>query len=117
MHEVSLVQSLFDQIDRAIAPHGCGPGGVRKVAVRIGDLAGVERDLFRTAYEGCRTERGYRSAEMDIVTEPARWTCKECNSHIVSEGALRCASCDGEVLLSAGGGIFLDRIEMEVADV
>ncbi len=117
MHEVSLVQALFDQIDRAIAPHPCGPGGVRTITVRIGELAGVERDLFRTAYEGCRTERGYRLAEMDIVNERAQWTCKTCTSQVLSEDALRCAGCDGEVALSAGGGIFLDRIEMEVADV
>jgi hydrogenase nickel incorporation protein HypA/HybF len=117
VHEVSLVQSLFDQLDHAIAPHACGPGGVRRVTVRIGALAGVERDLFRTAYEGCRSDRGFRSAELEIVEEPTQWTCTVCTTHEVSEDALRCAHCDGEVELSAGGGIYLDRVEMEVADV
>ena len=49
MHEYSLVQAMFDQIgdvvraNRALA--------VRRVHVRIGRLAGVEPELFRTAYD------------------------------------------------------------------
>src|SRR6185369_13956851 len=60
MHEVSLVQALFDQIDRAIEPHP--PAAVRQLTVRIGTLAGVDGELFQTAFEGCKQERGYLAA-------------------------------------------------------
>lgn len=115
MHEVSLVHALFDQADRAIAPHP--PGAVRKVTVRIGTLAGVENDLFATAFEGCRTERGYSGAELAIVDEAAEWRCRACSASVAPGGPLRCASCDGEARLSAGGEIVLERLELEVMDV
>ena len=55
MHEYSLIQAMFDQIgdamraNRAIA--------VRRVHVRIGRFAGVEPELFRTAYDVFRVKR------------------------------------------------------------
>jgi hydrogenase nickel incorporation protein HypA/HybF len=115
VHEVSLVHALFDQADRAIAPHPCN--AVRQMKVRIGELAGVDSELFRTAFEGCRTERGYADAALEIVEENAAWTCAACGAAVAAGGPLRCASCDGEARLSAGGDLILDRVELEVVDV
>ena len=69
MHEVSLVQALFDQADRAIPPHPSAD--VREVTVCIGSLAGVECALFRSAFEGCKDDRGYANARLIIVELPA----------------------------------------------
>jgi Zn finger protein HypA/HybF involved in hydrogenase expression len=69
MHEVSLVQALFDQADRAILPHPSAD--VRQVTVCIGALAGVEGALFRSAFEGCKDERGYGNASLVIVELPS----------------------------------------------
>jgi Zn finger protein HypA/HybF involved in hydrogenase expression len=69
MHEVSLVQALFDQADRAILPYPSGD--VRQVTVCIGALAGVECALFRSAFEGCKDDRGYGQATLVIVEAPA----------------------------------------------
>ena len=115
MHEVSLVHALFDQADRAIAPHPCE--AVRLVRVRIGALAGVDCELFRTAFDGCRAERGYAAAALDIVTEGAAWTCASCGASVGRDGPLRCAACDGEARLEAGGDLVLERVELEVVDV
>jgi hydrogenase nickel incorporation protein HypA/HybF len=115
MHEVSLVQSLFDQADRAIAPHPTA--AVCRVTVRIGKLAGVECELFRTAFEGCKAERGYAVAALEIIEEAAAWTCAECGAAVPEGGPLRCRSCDGVPTLSAGGELILQRLELETADV
>ncbi|CAN5921997.1 hypothetical protein BH11MYX4_BH11MYX4_27900 [soil metagenome] len=115
MHEVSLVDALFDQADRAITPHP--PGAVRQLTVRIGELAGVDCELFRTAFDGCRAERGYASAALSIVEEKAAWRCAACGAAVAPGGPLRCAVCDGEARLSAGGELILDRVELEVVDV
>ena len=115
MHEVSLVQALFDQTDRAIAPHP--PLAVRQLTVRIGALAGVECELFRTAFDACRAERGYGVAVLQIVEEPAAWTCTACGAVVRTGRPLRCSSCDGVAKLSAGGDLILDRVELEVVDV
>jgi hydrogenase nickel incorporation protein HypA/HybF len=68
MHEVSLVHALFDQADRAVRSHA--PRDVRLVRVRIGAMSGVEPELFVTAFDGVRTERGYAAAELEVVHAP-----------------------------------------------
>lgn len=115
MHEVSLVEALFDQADRAIAPHPAT--AVRQVRVRIGELAGVDHELFRTAFEGCKTGRGYPAAALEIVGEPAAWACEICGTCIAAAEPLRCAACDGNARLAAGGDLVLQRLELEVNDV
>jgi Zn finger protein HypA/HybF involved in hydrogenase expression len=87
------------------------------MTVRIGELAGVDCELFRTAFDGCRVERGFGAAALDIVEESAAWTCAVCGQAVAHGGPLRCLSCGGEARLAAGGELMLDRIELEVADV
>ncbi len=115
MHEVSLVEALFDQVDRAIGAHP--RGAVREVTVRIGALAGVDATLFHTAFDGCRGERGYGAARLAVVDVPASWRCAACGRAIAAGEALRCAACDGDATLAAGGEIILARVELEFIDV
>ena len=70
MHEVSLVHALFDHADRALSTHA--PSAVRVLAVRVGALAGVEPELFATAFEIVRGERGYASATLELLNAPGR---------------------------------------------
>lgn len=114
MHEVSLVHALFDQLDRAIAPHP--PHAVRLVAVRVGELAGVEPTLLRTAFEGCRGERGFAGAELVLTDERAAWACRACGAAVPAGGPLQC-SCGGDARLDAGDALVFDRVELEVVDV
>jgi Zn finger protein HypA/HybF involved in hydrogenase expression len=115
MHEVSLVHALFDETDRAIAPHPSA--AVRQLKVRVGELAGVEGELFRTAFDGCRAERGYAAAQLELVFEPACWSCRTCGAKVAVGEVLHCADCGGDVALSAGASLFLDRVELELSDV
>lgn len=87
------------------------------MTVRIGELAGVDCELFRTAFDGCRSDRGYAAAALVIVEENAAWTCAACGAAVAPGGPLRCGSCGGEAKLSAGGDLILDRVELEVIDV
>ncbi|HXX67667.1 MAG TPA: hydrogenase maturation nickel metallochaperone HypA [Polyangiaceae bacterium] len=115
MHEASLVQALFDRVDTAICPHP--PAAVRSLTVRIGELAGVDADLFRTAFEVCRDARGYAAAKLQVTVESACWACRDCRVALGRGEPLQCPACGGPVTLSSGGGLFVDRVEMEVIDV
>jgi hydrogenase nickel incorporation protein HypA/HybF len=115
MHELSLAESLFDLADRAVGAHPVS--AVRRVVVRIGELAGVERELFETAFEARRAGRGYGAAKLAIVEEVASWSCVACGAVSAAEGPLRCGACDGDLRLAAGGELVLERLELEVADV
>lgn len=114
MHELSLVHALFDQADRAVAAHG--PDRVRRVEVTIGALAGVEVELFRTAFGVARAERGYALAELAIELVPAEHRCSGCGARIEEGAPLTCA-CGGRVALTRGGDLILKRLELEVPDV
>ena len=64
MHEYSLVQAMFDQIDEVVCARRAV--AVRRVRVRIGPLAGVEPALFRTAYEVFRVKTVCADAPLEI---------------------------------------------------
>lgn len=65
MHEYSLVQSMFDQIGAIVRDQGAL--SVRRVRVRIGAAAGVETELFRTAYDVFRVRTFCDEAPLEIL--------------------------------------------------
>jgi hydrogenase nickel incorporation protein HypA/HybF len=94
------------------------PGAiVHRLHVRIGELAGVELDLLRTAFETFRGHTVCDRAELALVLVPATWRCTPCDRIIAPGAVLRCPSCDRPARLDAGDEIILERIEMEVPDV
>jgi hydrogenase nickel incorporation protein HypA/HybF len=64
MHEYSLVQSMFEQIEGVA--HTLGAISVRRVRVTIGSRAGVEPGLFRTAYDVFRVKTICEDAPLEI---------------------------------------------------
>ena len=115
MHEVSLVEALYDEAERAIRPHRLD--AVRAVRVRVGALAGVDPELLRLAFEGTRAERGLGRATLEVVWEPTDWRCPACGAAVTDGAVLVCAECGGPVTLAGGDALVLERIELEVRDV
>jgi Zn finger protein HypA/HybF involved in hydrogenase expression len=115
MHEVSLVHALFDQVDGALVNH---PGAtLRQITVRIGTRAGVEFDLFRTAFEATKELRGHPVADLRVDVEAAAYRCVDCGAVVLPGDVLSCAECQGKARLTQGGDLILERMELEVSDV
>lgn len=115
MHEVSLIQALFAEVERALAPHTGAV--VDAIHVRVGELAGVDPELFRMAYDAFRSAGPLARAELFVISEPATWSCPVCLVELPRGTPLTCGRCGEAARLTAGGDIFLDRIEAEVSDV
>lgn len=115
MHELSLVEAMFDEADAAIAPHA--PAEVRRVTLRVGALAGVEVTLLRTAFDGCRELRGYVHATLEVIDDPAEWRCQGCGEARSHAAPAWCASCGAPLRLVRGDALVLERLELEVRDV
>jgi hydrogenase nickel incorporation protein HypA/HybF len=69
MHEYSLMQAMFDRIGDVIVAERAR--SVRRVRVRIGTDAGVEPELFRTAYDVFRVKTLCADAPLVIVNVEA----------------------------------------------
>jgi hydrogenase nickel incorporation protein HypA/HybF len=65
VHEYSLVEAMFDQIGIVVrSRHALS---VRRVRVQIGPLAGVDPELFKTAYDVCRVRTFCERAPLEIT--------------------------------------------------
>ena len=113
MHEYSLVENLVTRVEQearrrqALAIH--------RLSVRIGELSGVDPELFRTAYETFRAGTICADAPLTLTRVAASWSCPRCKSPIARGAVLRCAACDVPAQLDEGSdALTLDGIEMEV---
>jgi hydrogenase nickel incorporation protein HypA/HybF len=113
MHEYSLVQTLLRRVEEEA--RGRGAVAVHRLAVRVGELSGVDPELFRTAYETFREGTICARAPLALTRVPASWSCPSCGAVIPRGAPLRCEACHAPARLDDGGdALMLDRIEMEV---
>lgn len=111
MHEYSLVRAMADRVEQEA--HARSATAVRRIAVRIGALSGVEPELFATAFTLCR-EGLLAGAELEIRRSEAAWACPECGAGIPAGAVLRCTACGTPARMASGDEILLEQIEMEV---
>jgi hydrogenase nickel incorporation protein HypA/HybF len=115
VHEYSIVASLIDRVQQEAALHG--GSRVHRLHVKIGELAGVEVDLLKTAFDTFRERTICESAELFIDTVAATWACPSCHRSVERGAILRCDACSRPARMVQGDEIILERIEMEAPDV
>lgn len=112
MHEYSVARSLMEAIETTASAHDAG--SVQRVHLRIGEHAGIEVDLLRSAFGLVRERTICSEAELEVVISPAQWRCSLCGKEIPRGTALRCSDCDVPARMISGDEIMLERLEMEV---
>lgn len=112
MHEYSIVASLLERVEAEAQSRQAT--AVHHVRVRIGELAGIEPDLFAAAFEMCREHGVCAGADLEIVPAETRWQCPACGAEIAPGAILQCPECSLPARLEGGHEILLERIEMEV---
>jgi hydrogenase nickel incorporation protein HypA/HybF len=112
MHEYSIVMALLDSVEREASARQAR--AVQQIRVRIGELAGVEPELLKSAFEMARERTICADAQLELVPVTARWSCPSCETVIAQGAPLHCASCQVPARLASGDEILLERIEMEV---
>ncbi len=110
MHEASLMSNLLVIVDRAARAEGEGP--VRLVHLKIGEMAGVNADALRFAFEVMSKGTAAEGAELGIETVPLRARCGACGD--ISNPAdfvFRCPACgSGDIEIVAGREMEVDYI-------
>lgn len=113
MHEYSLVESLIGRVEQEARRRGAI--AVHRLSVRVGELSGVDPELFRTAYETFREGTICARAPLELARVEATWSCPSCRRPIARGGILRCPACEVPARLDDGGdALTLDGIELEV---
>ncbi len=113
MHEYSLVEALVRRVEeearrrKATRIHG--------LKVSLGEMAGVDAELFQTAYETFREGTLCAEASLEVVPVPARWECPSCGRTFEKGAILRCEACAVPARLSdRSDALLLESIDMEV---
>jgi hydrogenase nickel incorporation protein HypA/HybF len=113
VHEYSLVEALVRRVEDEARKRGAV--AVHALSVRVGELSGVDPELFQTAYETFRTGTICDRAPLSVKHVAATWSCPACRQPIPRGAILRCAACGEPARLDDGGdALMLDGIEMEV---
>ena len=113
MHEYSLVQSLVTRVEEEARKRAAL--AVHRLSVRVGELSGVDPELFQTAYETFRAGTICAEAPLTLTRVAASWSCPRCKAPIAKGAVLRCPACEVPAQLDDGSdALTLDGIEMEV---
>ncbi len=115
MHEISLVEGLFKQLEELAAENNATR--VISVTMEIGPHCGVVVDSFQFGFDILSADNDLvRGAKLNIVVPPVSYSCTNC-SHVEKTSGPKpeeCPAC-GELLLIPDGGndLILQQIEME----
>jgi hydrogenase nickel incorporation protein HypA/HybF len=112
VHEYGLVQSLIERVEEEARKRGAR--SVRRLRVRLGDLAGVDGALLNAAWETFRERTLCSGAPLELVPVPARWECPRCHAPVKRGAILRCPACSSPARLAEGDDLILERIEIDV---
>jgi len=112
MHELSVCQSIIDQVTRVAKDHEGSV--VEKIYLQIGPLSGVEPDLLQYAFPLARANSIASHAELVIKSVPIWVKCKRCDAETEAvPNRLLCGACgDWHTELVSGDELLLDRIEL-----
>ena len=113
MHEYSLVESLVRRVEEEARRRSATR--VHSLKVSVGEMAGVDPELFRTAFETFRQGTFCEETALEIIAHPAEWACPSCGATIARGERLQCARCDVPARLSdRSDALLLESIDMEI---
>lgn len=116
MHETSLVQALFRQVETLAAAH---PGRrVTAVRVHVGPLSGVEPLLLNEAYDRLAPHTVAADAQLLLELVPMTAMCNDCRREFTTdEPKFVCPHCGGrDVRVLAGDAVVLESISLEAIE-
>jgi len=113
MHELSICQSLMNQVESIALERNAQC--VTSIILAIGPLSGVEADLLKNAYSIASAGTVAEQAELIIETLPIRVKCNQCGSETdASANKLVCKKCgDWRTTLVSGDELLLMSVELE----
>lgn len=115
MHEMSLVQGLFDQLKELARQNNVNK--VLRVTMEIGPLSGVVIDSFQFGFDALSEDDPmFTEAVLEIEIPLVTYRCPSCSHEITTsaERPEKCEQCQEPILIPSGGDdLILKQVEME----
>lgn len=113
MHELGIASSIFDIVKQYVPEKRAGQ--VRRVRVRVGEMAGVVPDSLLMCFDAVVANTPYRSAALDIEQVPMTGECAACGAAFsMAQPVFRCPVCRGiHVSLLSGRELLVSDVEVE----
>jgi hydrogenase nickel incorporation protein HypA/HybF len=113
MHEFSLARTLWDQIDRLRCAHNAAR--VVEVRLGVGELAGVEPELLRSAFDLLMESSNLYSVQLHLEQIALEARCEECHREfLVHRFKFECPMCGGNrINVLRGDGLILQQVTLE----
>jgi hydrogenase nickel incorporation protein HypA/HybF len=114
VHELSIAMSVLESLKAEAERH---PGAkFVKVGLRIGELAGIDRDSLTFGFEALIKETEWKALRLDIESVPRRQRCPRCHlTFAVKDYEFACPNC-GELETACAGGDELDIAYVELEE-
>ncbi len=117
MHEVSIMQALFKQLEDLCRRHGATR--VVSAAVEVGELSNVVPDLLLRAFEAFRpVEPILAQARLEIRPVALEAACRQCGRRFPPlKTGFRCPQCSStKVFATQGEDLILRDVELEIPE-
>jgi hydrogenase nickel incorporation protein HypA/HybF len=116
MHELSVCQSLLEQVTALAQTHYATE--VTAIKLRLGPLGGIEADLLAHAFTIARAGTVAAQAQLHIDILPVRIRCPACAQEAeVSPNQLLCPHCGAwQTQIISGDELLLVGVEMLTAE-
>ena len=113
MHELSICQSLIEQLDEIAINHPAARIAV--VHLQVGPLSGVEPQLLSEAFPIASAGTAAQDALLEFHNSEIRVHCRKCGADTAAlVNKLICGECgDWQTDLLSGDELMLSRVELE----
>jgi hydrogenase nickel incorporation protein HypA/HybF len=114
MHELSLIESLFDTLVEKARAHQARE--VTLVTIKVGPLAGVVPELLESAFD--MYKKGTIASGAKLIIEPLSFVirCGTCGAETSHEAPVAsCPACGSQdFAIVQGTEVYLDKLELEI---
>ena len=114
MHELSIASAVLDAVRQEADRR---PGArVTKIGLRVGDMAGVDRDALSFSFEALVHGTEFEKVALIFESCPVRYHCRACNeTFVVSDYDICCPRCH-RPNTDCVGGTELDLVYLEMEE-
>ncbi len=113
MHEMALMNGVFEVIERAISEHDVQR--VLQVRLKVGELTNADKEALELAFEAYAKGTPCEGAELIVQRIPVKARCTICQQEfLVNNVIFSCPKCiNARVEIIQGEELLLESLEVE----